>query len=74
MGPHAFTAAFVAAVSAGAAQAADLAPPPVETPPAEKVTDPISMVAGYGGVDYDHGDFLFDMVEHSSIISGVVRF
>ena len=41
-----------------------------------EVNDHISIVGGYRGlgVDYDDGDFLFDIVEHGPIISGVVRF
>ena len=41
-----------------------------------EVTDHFSIVGGYRGlgVDYDDGGFLFDIVEHGPIISGLVRF
>ncbi|MBJ3775965.1 hypothetical protein [Acuticoccus mangrovi] len=41
-----------------------------------RVTDHISLLAGYRalGVDYSHGNFTYDVVEHGPVVSAVLRF
>ena len=41
-----------------------------------EVTESTSLIAGYRalGVDYQNGDFLFDVVESGPILGALVRF